>query len=121
MTIAGRTRHFPVFIEATGQQALAAIQFPFLSLLEQGIVRDEIANDAPDVVRGIAVDEVFRPVDAPLPPDRLFCLALPFLMGRHPFAQGITSSFEMGGIVGRRLALVVEGDKRAPLPAASAA
>lgn len=121
VTIAGRTRHFPVFIEATGQQALAAIQFPFLSLLEQGIVRDEIANDAPDVVRGIAVDEVFRPVDAPLPPDRLFCLALPFLMGRHPFAQGITSSFEMGGIVGRRLALVVEGDKRAPLPAASAA
>lgn len=121
VTIAGRTRHFPVFIEATGQQALAAIQFPFLSLLEQGIVRDEVANDAPDVVRGIAVDELFRPVDAPLPPDRLFCLTLPFLMGRHPFAQGITSSFEMGGIVGRRLALVVKGEENPPHPAASAA
>ena len=121
VTIAGRTRHFPVFIEATGQQALAAIQFPFLSLLEQGIVRDEVANDAPDVVRGIAVDELFRPVDAPLPPDRLFCLTLPFLMGRHPFAQGITSSFEMGGIVGRRLALVVKGEGNPSHPAASAA
>ena len=121
VTIAGRTRHFPVFIEATGQQALAAIQFPFLSLLEQGIVRDEVANDAPDVVRGIAVDELFRPVDAPLPADRLFCLTLPFLMGRHPFAQGITSSFEMGGIVGRRLALVVKGEENPPHPAASAA
>lgn len=121
VTIAGRTRHFPVFIEATGQQALAAIQFPFLSLLEQGIVRDEVANDAPDVVRGIAVDELFRPVDAPLPPDRLFCLTLPFLMGRHPFAQGITSSFEMGGIVGRRLALVVKGEENPTHPAASAA
>lgn len=121
VTIAGRTRHFPVFIEATGQQALAAIQFPFLSLLEQGIVRDEVANDAPDVVRGIAVDELFRPVDAPLPPDRLFCLTLPFLMGRHPFAQGITSSFEMGGIVGRRLALVVKGEENPTHPAVSAA
>ena len=30
-------------IEATGQRALSAIQFPFLSLLEQGIVRDEVA------------------------------------------------------------------------------
>jgi len=108
VTVGGTSRHFPVFIEATGQRALSAIQFPFLSLLEQGIVRDQVANDAPDVVRGIAVDDLFRPVDAPLPMDRLFCLSLPFLMGRHPFAQGITSSHEMGGIVGRRLAWVLD-------------
>ena len=110
----GETRHYPVFIEATGQRALSAIQLPFLSLLEQGIVRDEVANDAPDVVRGIAVDDLFRPVDAPLPADRLFCLSLPFLMGRHPFAQGITSSHEMGGIVGRRLAFVLNTAKPVP-------
>ena len=113
VTIDGATRHFPVFIEATGQPALSGIQFPFLSLLEQGIVRDEVANDAPDVVRGIAVDDLFRPVNAPLPMDRLFCLSLPFLMGRYPFAQGITSSHEMGGIVGRRLALIMNTAKPA--------
>ena len=111
VTLGGEARDFPVFIEATGQRALSAIQFPFLSLLEQGIVRDEVANDDPDVVRGIAVDDLFRPVNAPLPMDRLFCLSLPFLMGRHPFAQGITSSHEMGGIVGRRLAFVLHAAK----------
>ncbi len=121
VTIGGKTRDFPIFIEATGQRALCAIQFPFLSLLEQGIVRDEVANDAPDIVRGIAVDDLFRPVDAPLPPDRLFCLSLPFLMNRHPFAQGITSSHEMGGIVGRRLAFVVDTAKPVPRPGAAAA
>jgi len=114
VTLGGETRDFPIFIEATGQRALSAIQFPFLSLLEQGIVRDEVANDAPDVVRGIAVDGLFRLVDATLPLDRLFCLSLPFLMGRHPFAQGITSSHEMGGIVGRRLAFVLNAEKLVP-------
>ena len=65
------------------------------------------------------VDE--GPVDAPLPLDRLFCLTLPFLMGRHPFAQGITSSHEMGGIVGRRLAWVVNTAKPVETLATAAA
>lgn len=121
VTLGCQTRDFPIFIEATGQRALSAIQFPFLSLLEQGIVRDEVAIDAPDVVRGIAVDGLFRPVDATLPLDRLFCLSLPFLMDRHPFAQGITSSHEMGGIVGRRLAFVLDAEKPVPHPGVAAA
>ncbi|RZJ97649.1 MAG: FAD-dependent oxidoreductase, partial [Brevundimonas sp.] len=103
----GRQRHFPVFIEATGQRPLGAIQFPFLSLLEQGIVRDESTSDAPDAARGIVIDDVFHPIAEGVPEDRLFCLSLPFIMGRHPFVQGITSSHEMGEIVGRRLALAL--------------
>ncbi|KQS52889.1 FAD-dependent oxidoreductase [Brevundimonas sp. Leaf363] len=102
-----RPRHFPVFIEATGQRPLGAIQFPFLSLLEQGIVRDESSSDAPDAARGIVIDDVFHPIADGVPEDRLFCLSLPFIMGRHPFVQGITSSHEMGEIVGRRLALAL--------------
>ncbi|ADL01681.1 FAD/NAD(P)-binding protein [Brevundimonas subvibrioides] len=97
-------RHFPVFIEATGQRALGAIQFPFLSLLEQGIVRDEMPAVAGGSSRGIVIDDVFQPVADGLPADRLFCLSLPFIMGRHPFVQGITSSHEMGEVVGQRLA-----------------
>src|SRR5690606_5298777 len=46
LSLNGEHRHFPIFIEATGQRPLAAIQFPFLSLLEQGIVRDETWADA---------------------------------------------------------------------------
>jgi len=103
----GERRHFPVFIEATGQRSLSAIQFPFLSLLEQGIVRDETSVGASDVSRGIVIDDVFHPVADGVPRDRLFCLSLPFIMGRHPFVQGITSSHEMGEIVGEQLALAV--------------
>lgn len=100
-------RHFPVFIEAIGQRPLSAVQFPFLSLLEQGIVRDEVSADAPDVARGIVIDDAFHPVAEGIPADRLFCLSLPFIMGRHPFIQGITSSHEMGEIVGEALANAV--------------
>lgn len=113
-------RHFPAFIEATGQRPLSAIQFPFLSLLEQGIVRDEIAADAPDVLRGIVINDAFHPIAEGLPADRLFCLSLPFIMGRHPFVQGITSSHEMGEIVGQALAEAV-GAKSRPETSAKAA
>ena len=101
-------RHYPVFIEATGQRPLGAVQFPLLSLLEQGIVRDEPSSDLDGTSRGIAIDDLFRPVADGLPTDRLFCLSLPFIMGRHPFVQGITSSHEMGELVGNRLASVLE-------------
>ena len=104
LSLDGEQRHFPVFIEATGQKPLGAIQFPFLSLLEQGIVRDQTSGDAAETSRGIVIDDVFHPIADNVPEDRLFCLSLPFIMGRHPFVQGITSSHEMGEIVGRQLA-----------------
>lgn len=106
-----RTIHYPVFIEATGQRPLGAIQFPFLSLLEQGIVRDDHAGhpevDREGAPRGIVIDETYRTVSDRMPADRLFCLGLPFLMGRRPFVQGITSSHEMGEVVGEALARAV--------------
>jgi uncharacterized NAD(P)/FAD-binding protein YdhS len=103
LRLAGRTTHYPVFIEATGQRALDADDFPFPSLRAQGIIRDEpSADDAPP--RGIVIDDEFHPVSDDIPADRLFCLSLPFILGRHPFSQGITSSHEMGEVVGARLA-----------------
>jgi len=102
-------RHFPVFIEAIGQRPLSAIQFPFLSLLEQGIVRDEVTAETGSS-RGIVIDETFHPLVDGQPMHRLFCLGLPFIMGRHPFIQGITSSHDMGQIVGKALARGVRTD-----------
>ena len=106
----GRQIHFPIFIEATGQRPLPAKEFPFPSLRRQGIIRDEPMPDSKGPFRGIAIDDRFHPVSDLVPEDRLFCLSLPFLLGRHPFIQGITSSHEMGLVVGERLAAAIERD-----------
>lgn len=99
----GTRTHFPVFVEAMGQRALPAKEFPFASLRAQGIVRDAgAAGEGP--CRGIVIDDEYHPIADDIPRDQLFCLSLPFLMGRHPFIQGITSSHEMGQVVGARLA-----------------
>lgn len=108
-----RVRHFPIFIEATGQQPMSAIQFPFLSLIEQGVVRDAIVDDPATASRGLAIDDRFRVISDVIPSDRLYCLSLPFIMGRHPFVQGITSSHDMGRIVGMDLAQTLEAKSRA--------
>lgn len=96
------------FIEATGQRALAAKDFPFRSLLAQGIVRDTATAGPGKATRGIAIDDEFHPVSDDIPNDQLFCLSLPFLLGRHPFIQGITSSHEIGSVVGAELAAAID-------------
>lgn len=102
----GQRRAFPVFIEAMGQKALPAKEFPFPSLIRQGIIHD-YTKEGRGPARGIAIDEAFHPISDDMPPDRLFCLSLPFILGRHPFHQGITSSHEMGLSVGMELAEVI--------------
>lgn len=103
VTIEGKRRHYPVFIDATGQRPLGLETFPFPTLLEQGIVND--AGDGEENgPKGIAVDERFHPVSEHPSAERLFCLSIPFILSRHPFIQGITSSHEIGAIVGADLA-----------------
>jgi uncharacterized NAD(P)/FAD-binding protein YdhS len=90
--------HFPAFIEAMGQQVSSAKDFPFPSLRRQGVIQD-VKTDDREANRGIAIDGDFHPISACEPSHRLFCLSLPFLLGEHPFAQGITSSAEMAEVV----------------------
>jgi uncharacterized NAD(P)/FAD-binding protein YdhS len=108
-------RPFEVFIEATGQRPLGVKSFPFPSLLAQGIVRDAAAPDARGGSRGIVIDDQFHPISDDLPVDQLFCMSLPFILGRHPFIQGITSSHEMGLVVGEQLANAISVDAQAPV------
>lgn len=108
--VMGERHIFPVFIEATGQRPLEAKAFPFPSLLAQGIVRDAQPGAPPGTSRGIAIDDRFHPISDDIPADQLFCLSLPFLLGRHPFIQGITSSHEMGLVVAAQLAGAIERD-----------
>jgi hypothetical protein len=90
---------FPAFIEAMGQQVSSAKDFPFPSLRRQGVIQDVKPDDQSEAKRGIAIDGDFHPISACEPSHRLFCLSLPFLLGQHPFAQGITSSAEMADVV----------------------
>lgn len=106
VTIDDKTQHFPVFVDATGQRPLAAEKFPFQTLLDQAVVCDADQGDSKGP-RGITVDAQFHPVSDNPAAVRLFCLSIPFILDRHPFIQGITSSHEMGGIVGTALAQAV--------------
>jgi uncharacterized NAD(P)/FAD-binding protein YdhS len=99
---------FPVFIEAIGQRPLGKKEFPFPSLRKQGIVRDAGSTSGSEGARGIVIDGQFHLLSEDIPADRLFCVSLPFILGRHPFSQGITSSHEMGEIVGKELAASVD-------------
>lgn len=111
IVVANGDRHaFAAFIEATGQRPLAAKNFPFPSLLSQGIVRDAQPDGSVQGSRGIAIDDLFHPVSDDIPEDQLFCLSLPFILGRHPFHQGITSSHEMGTVVAEQLAAAITRD-----------
>jgi uncharacterized NAD(P)/FAD-binding protein YdhS len=98
--VQGKQRvHFPAFIEATGQKVSNAKDFPFPSLRRQGVIQDVPTDQDSDANRGIAIDGSFHPISAFESSHRLFCLSLPFLLGQHPFAQGITSSAEMADVV----------------------
>jgi uncharacterized NAD(P)/FAD-binding protein YdhS len=99
---ASGTLSFPVFIEATGQKVLGAKSFPFPSLRAQGIIHDAAGSEG-KIRRGIAIDDQFHPISDDLPEGQLYCLSLPFILGRHPFHQGITSSHEMGLVVAAEL------------------
>ncbi|CAM3190872.1 FAD-dependent urate hydroxylase HpyO/Asp monooxygenase CreE-like FAD/NAD(P)-binding domain-containing protein [Sphingomonas antarctica] len=106
VTVEGKRIHYPAFIDATGQRPLAIEDFPFPTLRKQGVVRD--ASDDAAGPKGVDVDDAFHPISDQPEASRLFCLSIPFILGRHPFVQGITSSHEMGEIVGARLAIAAE-------------
>ena len=55
------------------------------------------------VNRGLAIDGQYHPINHLASGDRLFCLSLPYLLGQHPFAQGITSSAEMAETVAQAI------------------
>ncbi|WP_313336551.1 FAD/NAD(P)-binding protein [Sphingobium yanoikuyae] len=104
--IDGEDHHYPVFIEATGQRPLNVDAFPFPTLIEQEIVQNA-ADTQGCSVKGVAIDERYHPVSDDPAARRIFCLSLPFILGRHPFVQGITSSHEMGLVVGAELACAI--------------
>jgi uncharacterized NAD(P)/FAD-binding protein YdhS len=112
VTVDGCRTHFPAFVDATGQRPLDAEAFLFPSLVDQGVIRP-VDEGEEGRAKGIAVDESFHPVSEHPAAARLYCLSIPFLLGRHPFIQGITSSHEMGEIVGACVANAIDRGRQA--------
>lgn len=84
---------FDAMVDARGQQALGLQDFPFptlrLQLCAQALARGE------DGAQGLVPDQGYV-VDAGDPAlGRIHCLALPFLLKRNPFIQGLTESAAM--------------------------
>lgn len=109
----GETR-FGAFIDATGQSPLSVRDLPFASLLKQNVLRRARTTDGSSILiadsdaervptGGIDLDEAFRPKFEAMLCNRLHCAAIPFLLHKMPFVQGITSSHEIGEIVSRAI------------------
>jgi uncharacterized NAD(P)/FAD-binding protein YdhS len=86
-------RRFDAMVDARGQQALGVHDFPFptlrLQLCASALARG--SDGAEGVVPGQGY--VIDPEDAALA--RVHCLALPFLLKRNPFIQGLVESAGM--------------------------
>lgn len=107
----GQEVEFGAFVDATGQGAETIEDLPFPTLLRQKVLRPAAtrrpglvalpdgATPAPRRTGGIDLDDAFRPVfEQPLS-NRLYCVALTFLLHKSPFVQGITSARDMGETV----------------------
>lgn len=105
----GQAHDFEAFIDATGQSALSVRDLPFPSLISQGAVKPaktltsaeqaDLSDPTYKATGGIELDAQYRPiVPAPLCAN-LYCAAIPFLLHKSPFVQGITSAKEIGDIV----------------------
>ncbi|MDE1916839.1 MAG: FAD/NAD(P)-binding protein [Sphingomonadales bacterium] len=90
----GFDRHFDNILDARGQQALGLFDFPFPTLRLQ-LCAHALASGR-DVEEGLSPDSGFV-VDREDPAlSRIHCLALPFLLKRNPFLQGLVESDAMG-------------------------
>ncbi|WP_219907810.1 FAD/NAD(P)-binding protein, partial [Cereibacter changlensis] len=107
---AGGDRRFDLFIDARGQRPLDLAALPFPGL------RRQLAQDADPKGREIAVDPQFRLQIPERDAAEIRLAALPFLMRRRPFIQGITAAAEIGTLVARSILPPVE---EAPLRARS--
>lgn len=101
---------FDTFIDATGQSAHSAKDIPFPSLVNANVVREaptlrELSVLPEDHVGeveylgGIDVDEDYRVISGGALQTALYCAAIPYLLHKHPFIQGITSAAEIGEAV----------------------
>ncbi|WP_353474304.1 FAD/NAD(P)-binding protein [Salipiger sp. H15] len=81
----GRRAEFEIVVDARGQRPMTLADLGFPSLAEG------------DLLSGpLRFDEFVLPLRSSSP-GRIHCVALPALLRRHPFVQGLVNASEMGG------------------------
>jgi len=94
ITTGDRALIFDHLVDATGQHKLGLADLPFPTLrgvLEQGRIG---SGDEKDGLLETEADFRLRmPEDVA---ERIFCLSLPYLIGRYPFIQGLTAARDLG-------------------------
>jgi hypothetical protein len=81
------TLNFDVMIDARGQASASLDKLPFPSLLE--IIPDK--NEP--------LEAPFKISTSSTMPNSIYCLALPQILERHPFSQGLANCADNGKIV----------------------
>ena len=67
-------------------------------MLERSVFSDDNAREVTHL-GGIDVDEEYRVISGGALQTALYCAAIPYLLHKHPFIQGITSAAEIGEVV----------------------
>ncbi|MFM5908033.1 MAG: FAD/NAD(P)-binding protein [Novosphingobium sp.] len=83
---------FDALVDARGQSALGQDEFPFPTLRLQIRAQSLRAGDT-DNAMPLAEGNALADEGDPLA--RVYCLALPFLMWRNPFVQGLTAAHDL--------------------------
>lgn len=99
ITVQQRTHKFDIFIDARGQKAMKTRDLPFPTL------RQQLMADGKEVPR---VDENYQLLEPASVRGRIALGALPWLMHKRPFVQGLTACAEIGEAIARSL---VHGDR----------
>ena len=98
---------FDHLVDATGQHRLGLADLPFPTLrevLQQGRLGNEAEEDG---VLDTAEDFRLRMPEAF--EERIYCLSLPYLIGRYPFIQGLTAASELGETAAQAILLEAVG------------
>jgi uncharacterized NAD(P)/FAD-binding protein YdhS len=90
----GKRHIFEVFIDARGQKALRSSDLPFPSLLDALLMAKQ---DTPEVAQDFSL------MGIPGYAGRLMMAALPYLMHKRPFVQGLTASADIGAAIAKDL------------------
>jgi uncharacterized NAD(P)/FAD-binding protein YdhS len=86
------TWHFDALVDARGQSALGQDEFPFPTLRMQIRAQSLRAGDTDNAMPLAQANALAEEGD---PLARVYCLALPFLMVKNPFVQGLTAAHDL--------------------------
>ena len=89
-----RVHQFDVFIDARGQKAMKTKDLPFPTL------REQLMSDGKDIP---VVEENYQLLDPDSVRGRIALGALPWLMHKRPFVQGLTVCAEIGEAIARMI------------------